>query len=38
MRQKLLSWGDDYTIKDEEERELYLVEGDSAGGRGPGCL
>ena len=27
MRQKLLSWGDDYVIKDEEGRELYLVDG-----------
>ena len=27
MRQKLLSWGDDYIIKDEEGRELYLVDG-----------
>ena len=27
MRQKLLSWGDDYTIKDEAGRELYLVDG-----------
>jgi uncharacterized protein YxjI len=27
MRQKLLSWGDDYTIKDDEGRELYLVDG-----------
>jgi uncharacterized protein YxjI len=27
MRQKLLSWGDDYTIKDEGERDLYLVDG-----------
>jgi len=27
MRQKLLSWGDDYVIKDEEGRERYLVDG-----------
>ena len=27
MRQKLLSWGDDYTIKDEEGRDLYFVDG-----------
>ena len=27
MRQKLLSWGDDYVIRDEEDRELYLVDG-----------
>jgi uncharacterized protein YxjI len=27
MRQKLLSWGDDYVIRDEEGRELYLVDG-----------
>jgi len=27
MRQKLLSWGDDYVIKDEEGRELFLVDG-----------
>ena len=27
MRQKLLSWGDDYIIKDEAEHELYLVDG-----------
>jgi uncharacterized protein YxjI len=27
MRQKLLSWGDDYVIKDDEDRELYLVDG-----------
>jgi len=27
MRQKLLSWGDDYVIKDEAGHELYLVDG-----------
>jgi len=27
MRQKLLSWGDDYTIKDDAGRDLYLVDG-----------
>src|SRR6476646_1641998 len=27
MRQKLLSWGDDYTIRDEEGRDVYLVDG-----------
>jgi len=27
MRQKLLSWGDDYVIRDDEDRELYLVDG-----------
>jgi uncharacterized protein YxjI len=27
MRQKLLSWGDDYVIKDEAGRERYLVDG-----------
>ena len=27
MRQKLLSWGDDYTIKDEGGRDLYFVDG-----------
>ena len=27
MRQKLLSWGDDYVIRDEEGRELYFVDG-----------
>jgi uncharacterized protein YxjI len=27
MRQKLLSWGDDYVIRDEEDRERYLVDG-----------
>jgi uncharacterized protein YxjI len=27
MRQKLLSWGDDYTIRDEDGRDVYLVDG-----------
>jgi len=27
MRQKLLSWGDDYTIRDEDGRAVYLVDG-----------
>jgi uncharacterized protein YxjI len=27
MRQKLLSWGDDYTVRDENGRDVYLVDG-----------
>lgn len=27
MRQKLLSWGDDFTIRDEEGRDVYFVDG-----------
>ena len=27
MKQKLFSWGDDFTIKDAEGREVYLVDG-----------
>ena len=27
LKQKLLSWGDDYYIRDDEEREVYLVDG-----------
>ncbi len=27
MRQKLLSWGDDYVIRDEQDRERLLVDG-----------
>ena len=27
MRQKLLSWGDDYVIRDEQDRERFLVDG-----------
>ena len=27
LKQKLLSWGDDYYIRDEEGREVYLVDG-----------
>jgi len=27
MKQKLLSWGDDFYIKDENERNVYFVDG-----------
>jgi len=27
MRQKLLSWGDDFVVKDEEGREAFFVDG-----------
>ena len=27
LRQKLLSWGDDYYIRDDQDREVYLVDG-----------
>jgi len=27
MKQKLLSWGDDFTIQDEEGRDAYFVDG-----------
>lgn len=27
MRQKLLSWGDDFTIKDENEQDCFYVDG-----------
>ena len=27
MRQKLISWGDDFTIKDEAGRDVYFVDG-----------
>lgn len=27
MKQKLLSWGDDYYIRDEQGREVYFVDG-----------
>ena len=27
MKQKLLSWGDDYYIKDENDRDVYFVDG-----------
>ena len=27
MREKILSWGDDFTIKDAEGRDTYLVDG-----------
>src|SRR5262249_7629588 len=27
LRQKLLSWGDDFTIKDDQGRDLYYVDG-----------
>jgi uncharacterized protein YxjI len=27
LRQKLLSWGDDYHIRDEQGRDVYLVDG-----------
>lgn len=27
MRERILSWGDDFTIKDEEEREAFYVDG-----------
>ena len=27
MKQKFWSWGDDFTIKDENERDIYLVDG-----------
>jgi uncharacterized protein YxjI len=27
MKQKLLSWGDDFYIKDENERDVYFVDG-----------
>jgi uncharacterized protein YxjI len=27
MRQKLFAWGDDFTIKDANDREVYLVDG-----------
>jgi uncharacterized protein YxjI len=27
LKQKLLSWGDDYYIRDDQNREVYLVDG-----------
>jgi hypothetical protein len=27
MRERILSWGDDFTIKDTEGRDLYFVDG-----------
>ena len=27
LKQKLLSWGDDYYIRDEQDREVYFVDG-----------
>jgi uncharacterized protein YxjI len=27
MRQKLLAWGNDFTIKDENDRDVYFVDG-----------
>src|SRR4051812_16526280 len=27
MRQKMLSWGDDFTIQDESGRDVYYVDG-----------
>ena len=27
LKQKLLSWGDDYYIRDDQDREVYLVDG-----------
>jgi uncharacterized protein YxjI len=27
MKQKLLSWGDDYHIRDDQGREIYFVDG-----------
>ncbi len=27
MRQKFWAWGDDYTIKDDNERDVYLIDG-----------
>ena len=27
MKQKFWSWGDDFTIKDENQRDAYLVDG-----------
>jgi uncharacterized protein YxjI len=27
MRERVLSWGDDFTIKDDAEREAFYVDG-----------
>jgi uncharacterized protein YxjI len=27
MKQKIFAWGDDFTIKDEQGREAYFVDG-----------